>query len=251
MGTSVRCDIWYSRGQSVQDYPAEAIKPIKAAFKFMLPTRSTPGFKAQSPLDKLTAIRFEFISFTSSFFFPTTFVFHPASPSLNLASNLINAAFHCYDESLMKLRSMIDTVERDGVEETERSVTSTVPGPVKGCKISYNTSEVTKPVACTSIPVAEPDEASSIVSEAPQERVSAPFKLSSTPDLDNPVPNPSPAILSSETPLPSSSISSHVEPAAVDPGLCSMPTPVTGEKDRNHPRMTFSCMSGLTLVVSD
>ncbi|KZS89338.1 hypothetical protein SISNIDRAFT_469377 [Sistotremastrum niveocremeum HHB9708] len=224
------------------DYPAEAIKPIKAAFKFMLPTRSTPGFKAQLPLDKLTAIRFEFISFTSSFFFPTTFVFHPASPSLNLASNLINAAFHCYDESLMKLR----------VESDDEKIAALVEAALQALDTDKetNTSEVTKPVARTSIPVAEPDEVSSIVSEAPQERVSAPFKLSSTPDLDNPVPDPSPAILSRETPLPSSSISSHVEPAAVDPGLCSMPTPVTGEKDRNNSTHDFQCMSGLTLVVS-
>ncbi|KZS89348.1 hypothetical protein SISNIDRAFT_527172 [Sistotremastrum niveocremeum HHB9708] len=232
-------------GSHVKDYPAEAIKATKVAFKFVPTTETVPEPKAQSPLDKLAAIRSEFVSLTSSFSFPTTLVFDPASPSPKLAFNTINAALHSYEESLMKLLSKLDAVESDGDEnirttrkeiarlveaalqgldaekeemwKKQRGETSAVPAPVTGYEISDITPEVSESFAdTTSIPIAGPGESTAVLSETPVETVSAPVEQSDTPEPVVGASNPQPAVLSSEASFTSSSRPPHVEPAPAE-----------------------------------
>ncbi|KZT37151.1 hypothetical protein SISSUDRAFT_1006597 [Sistotremastrum suecicum HHB10207 ss-3] len=145
----------------------------------------------------------------------------------------------------MKLLSKLDAVESDGDEnirttrkeiarlveaalqgldaekeemwKRQRRETSTAPAPVTGYEISDNTAEVSESVAVTtSIPIAGPGESTPVVSETLQEIVSAPSEQTRTPELDAPAADPDPAVLVSETPSTSSSVSSHDQPTAVE-----------------------------------
>ncbi|KZS89358.1 hypothetical protein SISNIDRAFT_489319 [Sistotremastrum niveocremeum HHB9708] len=232
-------------GSHVKDYPAEAIKAAKVAFKFVPPTQTAPEPNTQSSLDKLAAIRSEFVSLTSSFSFPSTLVFDPTSPSPKLAFNSINAALHSYEESLMKLLSKLDAVESDGDEnirttrkeiarlveaalqgldaekeemwKKQRVETSTGAAPVTGYEIVDDASE-TSDAATTaiSIPIAGPSESTPVVSETPRETVSVPVGPSSALELDVTISHPTSVILSSEPSPASSATKPHLESHAVE-----------------------------------